>query len=154
LTRHLALPDTGLRPRARVGIFSRWPVNRDCSFEADLCEQRANSFRTNLYKYMKPTSIINPNHRPAHRDGDWPPMRSFPLTDYHFKSASEIIGAGTQPEKNRASQLRMFRRLSSNFLGSEMSRDYVREASLFVLIAVVSAWPIVSMIRALIGLPK
>jgi hypothetical protein len=103
---------------------------------------------------MKPTSIINPNHRPAHRDGDWPPMRSFPLTDYHFKSASEIIGAGTQPEKNRASQLRMFRRLSSNFLGSEMSRDYVREASLFVLIAVVSAWPIVSMIRALIGLPK
>ena len=112
-------------------------------------------FASTLYKYMKPTSIISANYRPAHRDGDRPrPARSFPLTDYHFKSASEIIGAGTQPEKNRASQLRMFRRLSSNFLGSEMSRDYVREASLFVLIAVVSAWPIVSMIRALIGLPK
>jgi hypothetical protein len=105
---------------------------------------------------MKPTSTISPNHRPARNDGGYlQPARVFPSTDYHFKSSSEIIGSTEpRPEKNRASQLRMFRKLSSNFLGPEMSRAYVREASLFVLIAVVSAWPVISMIRALSGLFK
>lgn len=100
---------------------------------------------------MKPIPNISPNNRPDHGRPRF--ARSFPLTDYNFQPTSDHVGsAGTQPETNRVSQLRMFRRLSSNFLGSEMSRDYLREASLFLLIAVVSAWPVISMIRALIGL--
>jgi hypothetical protein len=42
-----------------------------------------------------------------------------------------------------------FRDLSSEFLGVEMKRDYLAEAICFLIIVSVSAWPIVSMVRAL-----
>jgi hypothetical protein len=41
------------------------------------------------------------------------------------------------------------RRLSSRFLSEEMKRDYLAEALCFVILISVSAWPIVSMVRAL-----
>jgi hypothetical protein len=42
-----------------------------------------------------------------------------------------------------------FRDLSTEFLGVEMKRDYLAEALCFLIIVGVSAWPIVSMVRAL-----
>jgi hypothetical protein len=42
-----------------------------------------------------------------------------------------------------------FRDLSNKFLGAETTRNYVAEVLLFAIIVGVSAWPIVSMVRAL-----
>jgi hypothetical protein len=42
-----------------------------------------------------------------------------------------------------------FRDLSREFLGVEMKRDYLAEAFCFLILASLSAWPIVSMVRAL-----
>jgi hypothetical protein len=44
------------------------------------------------------------------------------------------------------------RQLSSEFLSGEMKRDYLAEAACFVIMISVSAWPIVSMVRALLWL--
>ena len=43
-----------------------------------------------------------------------------------------------------------FYKLSSEFLGAERSRDYVAELSFFILIAVIAAWPIMSMLMAVV----
>ena len=43
-----------------------------------------------------------------------------------------------------------FHKLSSEFLGAETSRDYVAEFSFFVLITGIAAWPILSMLIAVI----
>jgi hypothetical protein len=43
-----------------------------------------------------------------------------------------------------------FHKLSSEFLGTETSRDYVAELLFFILITCVAAWPIVSMLIAVI----
>lgn len=45
--------------------------------------------------------------------------------------------------------LASFRHLSSSFLTAETKRDYLLEAVCFVIMVTVSAWPIVSMMRAL-----
>jgi hypothetical protein len=50
--------------------------------------------------------------------------------------------------------LRKFRKLSSEFFGTETNRDYVTELTLFAVIAGVSAWPIISMIAALYRMLK
>jgi hypothetical protein len=42
-----------------------------------------------------------------------------------------------------------FRDLSNEFLGAETTRNYVAEVLFFAIIVGVSAWPIVSMVRAL-----
>jgi hypothetical protein len=47
-----------------------------------------------------------------------------------------------------------FRNLSNEFLGTETKRNYVAEVFFFAIIVGVSAWPIVSMVRALEQLPK
>lgn len=38
--------------------------------------------------------------------------------------------------------------MSTKFLGAESTRDYVVEALLFALFVIVSAWPMISMLRA------
>ena len=43
-----------------------------------------------------------------------------------------------------------FHKLSSEFLGAETSRDYLAELLFFVLITGVAAWPIMSMLIAVI----
>ena len=43
-----------------------------------------------------------------------------------------------------------FYKLSSEFLGAERSRDYVAELLFFILITGVAAWPILSMLIAVI----
>jgi hypothetical protein len=47
-----------------------------------------------------------------------------------------------------------FRDLSREFLGTEMKRDYLSEVFFFAIIVGVSAWPIVTMVRALADLVK
>ena len=47
-------------------------------------------------------------------------------------------------------KLPAFHRLSSEFLGAERSRDYVAELLFFVLIIGIAAWPIMSMLIAMI----
>jgi hypothetical protein len=71
--------------------------------------------------------------------------RQFPQfnSNYH----SDARGASF-PVSYRA-ELRRFRKLSSEFLGKETPRDYIKELMLFIIIVAVSAWPIALMLRAL-----
>lgn len=50
----------------------------------------------------------------------------------------------------RATKSPAFHKLSSEFLGSETSRDYVAELLFFILITGLAAWPIMSMLVAVI----
>ena len=43
-----------------------------------------------------------------------------------------------------------FHKLSSEFLGAETSRDYVAELLFFVLITGIAAWPVASMLIAVV----
>jgi len=75
---------------------------------------------------MKPTPQISHN-----RDG-------FPLTDYNYKPTTDgKICAGQKMAK-----LSGLHKLSSDFIGTEMVRDYAIQFSAFTLIGLVSAWPI------------
>ena len=47
-----------------------------------------------------------------------------------------------------------FHKLSSEFFGAEISRDYIAELLFFVLITGIAAWPIVSMLIAVIRLVR
>ncbi len=76
--------------------------------------------------------------------------RQFPQFTSNFHA--DIRGSSF-PVSNRA-ELRRFRRLSGEFFGKETPRDYLKELTLFGIIVAVSAWPIVSMLRALGALLK
>ena len=76
---------------------------------------------------MKPTPQISQNRNSG-----------FPLTDYNYQPTSDAKNtAGRQIAK-----LTGFHKLCSDFLGTEMARDYVVEFSAFTVIALISAWPI------------
>jgi hypothetical protein len=69
-----------------------------------------------------------------------------PATDFHYQTTS----ADFRVTNNRLeASTPSFRDLSSDFLAAEMKRDYLAEAFCFIIIVSVSAWPIVSMVRAL-----
>lgn len=75
---------------------------------------------------MKPTT--QPNNRHA----------GFPFTDHNYQPiADPKTAAGRKIVK-----LTGFHKLSSDFIGTEMVRDYVAEFSVFTIIALISAWPI------------
>jgi hypothetical protein len=68
----------------------------------------------------------------------------FPLTDYNYQPTGDAKStAGRQIAK-----LTGFHKLSSDFLGTEVARDYFVEFSAFTVIALISAWPILSSIVA------
>ncbi len=52
----------------------------------------------------------------------------------------------------RATKSPAFHKLSSEFLGGETSWDYVAELLFFILITGIAAWPVVSMLIAVIRL--
>jgi len=82
---------------------------------------------------MKPTPQISHN-RPT----------GFPLTDYNYQPTSdEKFSAGRQVTKPTG-----FHKLSSDYLGTELVRDFAVEFSAFTVIALISAWPIVYSIVA------
>ncbi|MDP9254749.1 MAG: hypothetical protein M3O66_07425 [Verrucomicrobiota bacterium] len=76
---------------------------------------------------------------------------TFLLTDYNFQSSAEArnVSAPLPGKTPRVSELNRFWKLSSEFLGAETRRDYLKEGIYFSLIVAVSAWPIISMIAAL-----
>jgi hypothetical protein len=82
---------------------------------------------------MKPTPQISHNRQAG-----------FPLTDYDYQPTPDAkITAGRQIAK-----LTGFHKLSSDFIATEVARDYVVEFSAFTVIALISAWPILSSIVA------
>lgn len=92
---------------------------------------------------MKPTLQVSPNEHA---------QRSFPLTDHNFHATVE-----TQTRSSvtlSATKSDAFHKLSSEFFGAEMNRDYVAELFLFILITGVSAWPVISMIVAVTRLVR
>src|SRR6266576_2444355 len=100
---------------------------------------------------MKP--ILQINHKQCRSRRDNRARRShqsFPLTDYNYRPTAESqvnSSAGWPATKSPA-----FHKLSSEFFGAETSRDYVAELLFFVLITGVAAWPVVSMLIAVIRL--
>ena len=78
-----------------------------------------------------------------------------PVTDCQYHAAKADLRADKSRLKVSAPLLSpSFRDLSSEFLGAENKRNYVAEAFFFAIIVGVSAWPIVSMVRALAELAK
>ena len=98
---------------------------------------------------MKPILQINHKQRGSRRDNRaWRGHKSFPLTDYNYHPTAE-----SQVNSSalwRTSKSPAFHKLSSEFLGAETSRDYVAELLFFILITGIAAWPVVSMLIAVI----
>jgi hypothetical protein len=86
---------------------------------------------------MKPTPQISHN-----QDGS----RNFPLTDYNYLPTGETQTGSVAGRPDR--KLPAFYRLSSGFFGAEAYRDYLTEFLVFTVIALVTSWPIISMIVA------
>jgi hypothetical protein len=83
---------------------------------------------------MKPTPQITENRQAG-----------FPLTDCNYQPTGD---AKTSAGRSIA-KLTGFHKLSSDFLGTEMVRDYAVEFSVSTLIAALSAWPILLSIKAI-----
>ena len=98
---------------------------------------------------MKPILQINHKQRGSRRDNRaGRSHQSFPLTDYNYRPTAETqvnSSAGWRATKSPA-----FHKLSSEFLGAETSRDYVAELLFFILITALAAWPVMSMLIAVI----
>ena len=96
-------------------------------------------------------SIIEINHKKqGSRRDDLARRRheNFPLTHYNYRPITEaeaILPAGQRGIKPPA-----FHKLSSEFLGAETTRDYVAELLFFILITCLAAWPVMSMLIAVI----
>ena len=86
---------------------------------------------------MKPTVQISDSQKAA---------RIFPLSDYNFQPTVEAKSVSSPAEQ--ATKAPAFHELSREFLGAEMSRDYVVELFGFAIISAISVWPIISTIVA------
>jgi hypothetical protein len=100
---------------------------------------------------MKPTYQISQQTRSHH--GEERPVglrQKHPATDCHYQPTGGDFPVTNNPLKRRKLALSpSFRQLSSEFLSGEMKRDYRAEAACFIIMISVSAWPIVSVVRAL-----
>ena len=78
--------------------------------------------------------------------------KSFPLTDYFFQTTIDATPSAyaTAP----ATKPQALYKLSGEFLGGETRRDYIAEFSAFTVISVISAWPIISSIIAIIRMVR
>ena len=94
---------------------------------------------------MKPILQINHKQRRARRG-----HQSFPLTDYNYRPTAEAEASSLTGQP--ATKAPAFHKLSSKFFGAETSRDYVTELLFFILITGIAAWPVVSMLIAVIRL--
>jgi hypothetical protein len=83
------------------------------------------------------------------------PAASLPVTDYQYlRTTAEFPGRATDLKGATPERIPPFHRLSHDFIGSEMKRDYFSEAVFFAIIVGISAWPIVSMVHAMAALVK
>ena len=98
---------------------------------------------------MKPILQINHKQRGSRRDNRARRShKSFPLTDYNYHPTAEAEAISTEerpPIKSPA-----FHKLSSEFFGAETSWDYRVELLFFILITCLAAWPIMSMLIAVV----
>ncbi len=98
---------------------------------------------------MKPILQINHKQRGSRRDNRaGRSHKSFPLTDYNYHPTAE--NQVNSSALWRTTKSPAFHKLSSEFLGAETSRDYVAELLFFILITGIAAWPIMSMLIAVI----
>ena len=98
---------------------------------------------------MKPILQINHKQRSSRRDNRArSSKRRLPLTDYNYHptAESQVNSSARWP----ATKSPAFHKLSSEFLGGETSRDYLAELLFFIVITGLAAWPIVSMLIAVI----
>ena len=98
---------------------------------------------------MKSILQINHKQRGSRRDncarrGN----RRLLLTDYNYRPTGEAE-MNSSPGRP-VIKLPAFHRLSSEFFGAETSRDYVAELLFFILITGLAAWPIMSMLIAVV----
>jgi hypothetical protein len=102
---------------------------------------------------MKPTlQIDHKQHGSRHDNRERRSHQSFPLSDNNYRPTAEaeaISSAGRPAIKSPA-----FHKLSSEFLGTETSRDYVAELSFFILITCLAAWPVMSMVIAVVRMVR
>ena len=100
---------------------------------------------------MKPILQINHKQRGSRRDNRARRgHKSSPLTDYNYHPTAE-----SQVNSSalwRTTKSPAFHKLSSEFLGGETSRDYLAELLFFIVITGLAAWPIMSMLIAVIRL--
>ena len=90
---------------------------------------------------MKPTPQISHNRKSG-----------FPLTDYNFQPTGD-------PESGCSSVYPAeksipFHRLSSEFFGAEESRHHLVEFSAFTVLGLITAWPILSSIVAVVRMAR
>ena len=100
---------------------------------------------------MKPLVPINhKEHSSASDNRAGCSRHSFPLTDYNYHSTAEtkVSSSAVRPITRSPA----FHKLSSEFFGAETSRDYVAELLFFILITGIAAWPVVTMLIAVIRL--
>ena len=100
---------------------------------------------------MKP--IVQINHKQCGSRLDKRERRrhqSFPLTDYNYRPTAEAEASSLAVRS--VTKAPAFHKLSSKFFGAETSRDYVVELLFFILITGIAAWPVVSMLIAVIRL--
>ena len=98
---------------------------------------------------MKPILEINDKQRGSRRDNRARrDHQSFPLTDYNYHPTAE--SQVNSSARWRTTKSPAFHKLSSEFLGGETSRDYVAELLFFILITGLAAWPVVSMLIAVV----
>jgi len=90
---------------------------------------------------MKPTPQISSNQHVS---------RNFPLTDYSYQATADAKSSSSAvvPAKKAPA----FHKLSSEYFGAETSRDYIAELLFFILITGIAAWPVMSMLIAVIRL--
>ena len=105
---------------------------------------------------MKPLSQIT-TKRSSHR-GEETPLglpSIHPVVDYHFHApAGNLRTANDRLQLAPPALTPSFHKLSSDYLATEMKRDYVTEASFFVVMVGVSAWPMISLLEAMAQLVK
>ena len=98
---------------------------------------------------MKPILEINDKQRDSRRDNRARHShQNFPLTDYNYHPTAE--SQVNSSARWRATKSPAFHKLSSEFFGTEASRDYVAELLFFLLITGIAAWPVMSMLIAVI----
>ena len=90
---------------------------------------------------MKPTIQISRSQHVS---------RSFPLTDYSYQTTADAKSSSSAVLP--ATKSPAFYKLSSEFFGAETSRGYLVELLSFTLITGIAAWPVVSMLIAVIRL--
>ena len=105
---------------------------------------------------MKPTVQFSSRERIWRRDSFNAGARgNSPKTDYSFQAPGDIRG-GSRSFSDGAEEFaaaREFHKLSGEYMKVE-TRSFVAELGAFVAIIAVSAWPIVSMVRAMAELLK